>query len=473
MLLRDAIVTIIGRFGLALLLFATDVAIARLLLPSAKGRFTVVLLYSQLAALVLGIGLDNAMGYLAGRSREAARRGMANALLWTLVVGGMGLVGSIWLYGLPDDPRPTGPLTEILPGLTGSQFLFAALAIPGELLFGIGLLAILGSGRVGAYNGLRILRRTVLLLLIVATAAIARVSLDVALVLNLLALAVSVAAIILAAANLELLAGRPDLGVFREQLSFGTRSVLGSLAERLQFRADIFLVNLYLGVFFTGIYSVASGLAETLWYLPNALGMVVFSRAVDPSADAGRVAATMARTTLVVTAFLAVPVFVFAPWFITLVYGPRFAAAADPFRALLPGVVAYSVVAILSRYVVGRGNPGLGTAVLLAGLSVNVLLNIFLIPRIGVTGAAAASSVSYFVTAAFIVTAFRRVSGIGLRQTLIIQRSDLRAPTQLLRGGLASLGLSSEGGRRPLRSLRGDEAAAELAVEEHEPGEER
>ena len=43
-LLRDAFITIVTRFGLAFLIFATDIALARLLGPSAKGRFALVLL---------------------------------------------------------------------------------------------------------------------------------------------------------------------------------------------------------------------------------------------------------------------------------------------------------------------------------------------------------------------------------------------------------------------------------------------
>ena len=51
-LARDSLLTIGTRFGLAILILATDIVLARLLGPSAKGRFTLVLLLSQLAAVV-------------------------------------------------------------------------------------------------------------------------------------------------------------------------------------------------------------------------------------------------------------------------------------------------------------------------------------------------------------------------------------------------------------------------------------
>ncbi|MEO5940623.1 MAG: hypothetical protein ABIZ72_06570, partial [Candidatus Limnocylindrales bacterium] len=65
-LLQDALITISTRFGLAILIFSTDIVLAHLLGPSAKGRFTLVLLFSQLAALVVGWGMDSALGVVAG-----------------------------------------------------------------------------------------------------------------------------------------------------------------------------------------------------------------------------------------------------------------------------------------------------------------------------------------------------------------------------------------------------------------------
>ena len=108
-LLRDAFITIVTRFGLAFLIFATDIALARLLGPSAKGRFALVLLYSQLAALIVGWGMDQALAVVSGRDRQTARQGMANALVWTAVVGGPRVLVSLLALRHPGEPvRPTG-----------------------------------------------------------------------------------------------------------------------------------------------------------------------------------------------------------------------------------------------------------------------------------------------------------------------------------------------------------------------------
>ncbi len=434
-LARDALGTVGTRFGLAVLILGTDVVLARLLGPDAKGRFTLILLLSQLAAVIVGWGMDAALGVVAGRGRGDARRGFANAVLWTAVAGGFAVVVSCWLYGLPTDVRPAGPLAGLIPNLSAAQFLFAALAIPGELFFAFGLYALLGRRRVAAYNTIRLLRRATLLALVVGAAAVARLSLDVAVVCNLAALALTTAAIVVVARRDGIAALRPSGSLLAEEMRFGTRALPGALAERLQLRSDAFLLNLLLGVRATGIYSVTSGLAETLWYIPNALGTVMFSRAADPGEDAAGTAVVLARATVAITLVLAIPAFLLGPWLVEVVYGADFAGAGVALRWILPGVVAYSVVAILSRYLTGRGRPGLATVIMLVGLAVNLVANVLLIPAAGISGAAASSSISYGVTAVLTLAAFRRFSGRGLAETLVLRPRDVTAGLRSLRRG--------------------------------------
>ncbi len=467
-LARDAAITILTRFGLAVLIFGTDIALARLLGPAAKGRFTLVLLYSQLAALILGWGTDQALAIVAGRDRPSARHGIANALVWTAIVGGFGVVLSAWLYGLGHPGPPDGPLVPLLPNLSARQFIYAAVAIPGELFFALGLMALVGRRRILGYSLIRLLRRGILLILILSVAALARLSLDVVLVLNLAALGVTGLAILWVARHDGILGLRPSVRLLAEELRFGTRALPGTLAERLQFRADTFLVNAFLGVRATGIYSVTSGLAETLWYVPNALGVVMFSRAVDPRADAGGVAAVLTRTTVAVTTMAAIPVFVLGPYLVRFVYGSQFVDAGVALRFVLPGVVAYSAVAVLTRYITGQGRPGTTTMIMLTGLLTNIVANLVLIPVYGINGAAAASSISYGLTALLTLTVFVGLSGRGVVETLVVRPADVLAAREAAR----TLAHRRSGGRERLELTLDDDRAAELVIDERDPGEE-
>lgn len=372
--------------------------------------------------------MDGAIAVVSGRSRGAARAAMSNTIIYTALVGSLAAVLSVWAFGAANPEGSTaasGFLATIIPNLEGAPAVLAAVSIPGELFFAIGLYGLVGRRRVTAYNGVRLLRRATLLCLLLAFAGIGYRSIEVALVANLAALAAA-AATTLSAASLDgSLGGPPELTLLFEQLRFGARNVLGSLAERLQFRADAFLVNLILGVGQTGVYSVAAGLAETLWYLPNSLGVVMLSRSVDPVRDASWIACRLSRTALALTSVVAVPVWLIASILIDVAYGSAFADAVGALRAILPGVVAYSVVAVLSRYIVGSGAPGTATIILVVGAALNVASNLVLIPRLGIAGAGLASTISYSATAVLMVGAFVRISGRSVRETVVPRRQDL------------------------------------------------
>lgn len=71
----------------------------------------------------------------------------------------------------------------------------------------------------------------------------------------------------------------------------------------------------------------------------------------------------------------------------------------------------------------------------LISLSANVLLNIVLIPRYGINGAAIATSISYTLNFVILVTAFVRLTGAPLVSLVIPRLDDIR----LLMGGLRAM----------------------------------
>ena len=423
---RDVVLTFGGRLALTAAVLIGDVILARTIGPDGKGAFVLVLNLSSLGALILSLGLERSLGVFAARSLDVARRAFANAALWTLVVGGLGVLAIVALYGpRTADHGPSGLLAPIMPELTAGQLWAGALALPGEIAFGIGLVGLLGRQRVLAYNVLRFMRRAVLVVLIVGLAALGRLDLGSVIVLNLFALALTAMGIVWAMARAGMVGWHISPRLLADQLSFGGRTVVGTLAERLHFRANTFILNALVSIGATGVFSVALGLAETLWYLPTSLGLVLFSRAVQGGHEGAHLASAMTRTMLALMLVGSVPLWLFAPALVELVYGAPFREAGVALQIMLPGVLAYSVVAVLSNPLIAWGAPGRLTAVLVAGLVVNLLANAVLVPSFGINGAALASTISYTLTAALTLLLYRRLSGQGVRQTLVVRRSDL------------------------------------------------
>ena len=62
-----------------------------------------------------------------------------------------------------------------------------------------------------------------------------------------------------------------------------------------------------------------------------------------------------------------------APWLLPLVFGPQYSRAAAALWGLLPSVLAYSIVSVLSQYLVARHYPWTVVLAWVAGLAAALL----------------------------------------------------------------------------------------------------
>jgi Na+-driven multidrug efflux pump len=107
-------------------------------------------------------------------------------------------------------------------------------------------------------------------------------------------------------------------------------------------------------------------------------------------------------------------------------YGAPFLPAVRPLLILLPGVFLMSFAGTLSSYVSGTGRVIFATYGSLAAVVVNIALNLFLIPRMGIAGAALASTISYSLETIYITIVFMTLSKKSFPQTFIPKSQDLR-----------------------------------------------
>ena len=95
------------------------------------------------------------------------------------------------------------------------------------------------------------------------------------------------------------------------------------------------------------------------------------------------------------TAAVSLPLAIFAPQIIGLLYGQDFVESAAVLRLYLPAVVSLSGILIANAFMVGTGYPPFMLATLGIVLAVNVGLNALVLPRWGVQAAALTSTLTY------------------------------------------------------------------------------
>jgi len=91
---------------------------------------------------------------------------------------------------------------------------------------------------------------------------------------------------------------------------------------------------------------------------------------------------------------------------------------------LLPGVFLFSVAKIIGNDFSGRGLVVINGIVSASALIINIILNLLLIPRIGIKGAAIASTISYSLATIILLFLFRHYTNVPISRLLLPQKSD-------------------------------------------------
>jgi O-antigen/teichoic acid export membrane protein len=193
------------------------------------------------------------------------------------------------------------------------------------------------------------------------------------------------------------------------------------------FRSSIYLVSYFLGPTQTAFYSLALHFTEILLEIPQAVGWVIYPKMASlEKADVHRLTAQACRRTILLTATAGAGLAVAGPIIIPLWYGKAFAAAASPLMVAVFGAVMMSVFTILSRDFTSRNRQRVNIQAGLVALISNFALNIYLIPALGIVGAALATSLAYTLAAIMLLIPFRIDAGVKARDVLLPTVADAR-----------------------------------------------
>lgn len=409
------VTTTFGTQLLSLLLTTLNAAIvARLLGTSGKGILALTVLAPNVFALFLSGGISVANVYYTGQRRFDLPTLSANATAFTILATGMGGLIATALYA-------AGLLAKLLPGVPLGLLALSMLGLPFSLLNSYFTSLLQGRQLITHINLVSLSQRASTVALSVLLVAVLGWGLTGAV---LAVLAASVVSVAVLAAMLHRLGARfwPRWNplVMKTTLKFGLRGYVANVLQFFNYRLDLFLVNYFLGPSSTGIYTVAVAMAEMLWYLPNAVGFVIFPKAANTAAEAmNRFTPRVFRLTLALTAVGAVGLAIVGKPFITIVYSSAFASAYGPMLALLPGVVLLGGGKVLTNEIAGRGYPQYNSIASGASLVLTVVFDLLLIPRLGVLGAAVASSIAYVSIFVLALVFYRSVVN---RQQGMLQR---------------------------------------------------
>ncbi len=220
----------------------------------------------------------------------------------------------------------------------------------------------------------------------------------------------------------------------KDLLSYGARGHFDTLFQKLLLRIDFIFVSSFLGNEALGYYAMATAAAELLLTLPNSLTIPLFSFFMKRSNnDTDSVTPIVLRVLMFSMVILAIVFAIFGRILILILFGEAYLPAYEPLTLLLPGIVFLSYCSLVRLDFLGRNRPG--TVSIISGIAVvlNIGLNILLVSDYGINGVAMASTVSYFVAAIGLHIIHRKMTGLTMRETLILRRSDIEMLTKMVK----------------------------------------
>lgn len=403
---------------------ASSIVTARYLGASGRGVLGLTLMTLGVLLLVSDAGISASITYLVSAGRLDRRQALR------LCLGAAAGLGALaWLVAAALWPVMSG---NALGGVSVAQYAAALAALPAMLFVAFWIRLSMALGEFTPPLRLHASLSIGSLALAVLTLPIARQGVFEFLA----ALAVmhwTAAAVTAAGAIRRHGAPRPlPAGILRAAFSYGSRAYLGALVSYATLRVDAFVLNAYSNSASVGRYDLAMTFAEKLWLIDSSIGQAALPEVVARESDrAADLVASANRAVVALTVTAGGLLFAIAPFLVNLLYGAEFHASAAAIRILVPGVVAYASGRTLLHYHQGHlARPGTVSIVMGISALIAVTLYFILIPRYGITGAAAASSIAYASVFVMAATLFVRETGLSLRETFVPGPRDVAALTE-------------------------------------------
>jgi O-antigen/teichoic acid export membrane protein len=393
----DSLLTSVGKTLVGLMNFAAAVVVARQFGPAGRGEVAIGLTLVLILMQVGNLGLTSANPYFAAQDRSHVRFLLANTVAWSAAVGGLLAAGLVAVRAF---------VPSAIAGTTLSLVIVTAVAVPfglaAVLLQGI----LLGEGRTLAYNGVEATSAVGAVALLVLAGILSHPSPAGALAI-LLGQYPAASAVYLLLLSRDIERPRVDRAFALLTIRFGARVYVGMVLSFLVIRLDLLLVNGFLGQAQAGLYSVAAVIAQGLIVIPYAIGTNLMPRVAQ--GGLAEFSAMIFRSVAVVYGGVCLLMLPLAWPVVHLLYGSRFDAAVPMVLWLLPGTYAFGMLTILSLHFTGRGYPLALTWIWAAGVLINVVLNLVLLPLFGTVMASVTSTVTYVIVLVLHMGLFARI----------------------------------------------------------------
>jgi O-antigen/teichoic acid export membrane protein/ubiquinone/menaquinone biosynthesis C-methylase UbiE len=413
-------------------LFLSQIVIARFLGAEGLGVFNLFLAVNGMVLLLGSLGLGTASIYLSNKAKKDFSQLFSNSLIFGVVWGLLLSFLTFLLFLL---------FPSVFKGLSFKYLIVALATIPLVIIYNYCLPLLLAKFRIIAWSVFSVLYALFIFLISFIFVVLLKLGTDGAIYAVFITVLTNLFLAVLYLMKFYKISWRFDLPLFLDQIKFGASAYLGDIFSTINFKLNVFVVNIFLGVLNVAYYSVSYNIAALIFIIPYSLQQVLYSAwSSTPEIEVDQKTPRVARQALVFSIVSAFLLAFIGRFFIIFFYGRSFLPSIMPFYLILPGGVFAAFAGIFFNNFFAKGKPYITSAILVASLFLNILLSIIFIPKIGVSGASLSASISYFFSSIVALIIFCKMTKQSLKDVIFIKKSDIISIYERFFGLFTSVG---------------------------------
>lgn len=376
--------------------FFQNPIVARFLGPDGLGLFSMITMLAGIVALVAGFGVDSAVvKYVAEYKDDPMRlQALVSSGLITMII--LGMSSSIALFILSDTLAGVFNMPSLSLLLKIYAFIF-----PFSLTYAV-IIALFNGLREMKYYSFINTFQGILTFSFILTFLFIGFGVKGALGGTILAVIASMGISAILMRKFVHFTISNYKTYTKKLTSFGSQLMLGDIINNVNYQADALLIGYFLTATDVGYYAVAVSLSRFFWRIPQSIQMIAYPAASeywanDKISSLNHMIDKSMKYSACLLLIVGLGTWFFAKEIIVFLFGGSFISSILPFKILLVGTLIFGIVKSIGGTLAAIGRPDLSLKITATGTIASVMLNILLIPRIGIAGAAVATITSFII----------------------------------------------------------------------------
>lgn len=399
----DFIRKVAGTFASKVLLmgltFITSALVARILGPRDRGFYSVAVATAAMGAQFCNLGLNRSNVYYVAKDRSLLSPLLGNSLIFSFLFGGLvaslaGIFFSSWSHLAP---------------IQGTLLVLTLAGIPLGLSYLFVQNLILGIQKVFVYNSVELLNRLIYLVIVFLLILFEAIQVETVYASTLLASFLCITFQVWHLwPNVEH-PPKPSFRLLKNNINYGLKAYFAALFFNMTLKANLLMIQYFLGPEQAGYYSVADSIANMIYTIPLMVGLLLFPK-LSAQASLEKSWILVKKVTLAVsliTGGICLLVALLAKPIVILIFGDSFLPAASVCAGLMPAVFFLGFQVIVMQFDAAIGFPISIVFVRAVGLAILVIYNLFFL-KYGIHQAVIGSMISYACTAFLLLWIGRR-----------------------------------------------------------------